>query len=199
MVDSDDFIATLPAPLSPRAKQFFRVWHSWRGARRLPERRDMELDDLGEMATTCLLLDIRGPDRILMDQVGVQITAKLGIDLNGMNYLDLTSKENRAWRAHLTIAQAAQPCGAVVYYWLRFPEGGVLPVEFCGAPLTETGAKESNLILACATGLIDPAVYRGEPVDPDSYAVGDGMRFIDIGFGIPPLVPAARQEARPVQ
>jgi len=199
MVDTDDFIATLPTPLSPRAKQFFRVWHGWRGVRRLPERRDMELDDLGEMATTCLLLDIRSPDRILMDQVGVQIIAKLGIDLNGMNYLDLTSKENRVWRSHLTIAQAAQPCGVVIYYWLRFPDGNVLPVEFCGAPLTENGAKDSNLILCCATGLIDPVVYRGEPVDPDSYEEGEGMRFIDIGFGVPPLVPSERQDARPVQ
>ncbi len=195
----DDFLTTLPTPLSPRAKQFFRVWQGWRGSRRLPERRDMDLDDLGELATTCLLLDIRGPDLIRMTDVGVQITAKLGFDMNGMNYLDLTSRTNRVWRAHLTIAQAAQPCGVVIYYWLRFPGDNVLPVEFCGAPLLENGAHDANLILCCATGLSDPSAYRGEPVDPDSYQEGEGMRFIDIGFGVPPLSPSERQDARPVQ
>lgn len=195
----DRFLDTLPVPLSPRARQFFRVWQSWRGSKRLPERRDMNLDDLGELATTCLLLDIRGPDLIRVDNVGVQITAKLGFDLTGMNYLDLTSRENRAWRAHLTVAQAAQPCGVVIYYWLRFPDDGVLPVEFCGAPLVENGARDSNLILCCATGLANTLASSGQPVDPDSYEEGDGMRFIDIGYGVPPLEPAQRQAARPVQ
>jgi hypothetical protein len=196
---SDDFLTTLPTPLSARARQFFAVWQRWRKDRRLPERGSIDLDDLGELATTCLLLNIRGPDLIRVDSVGVQITAKIGFDLTGMNYLDLTSRDNRAWRAHLTVAQAAQPCGVVIYYWLRFPDGNVLPVEFCGAPLLETGATESNLILCCATGLIDPMTYSGQPVDPDSYEEGEGMRFIDIGYGIPPLEPAKRQDARPVQ
>jgi hypothetical protein len=195
----DAFLDTLPVPLSPRARQFFRIWQTWRAGKRLPERRDMELDDLGELATTCLLLDIRGPDLIQISQVGVQLTAKLGYDLNGMNYLDMTSRENRTWRSHLTIAQAAQPCGVVIYYWLRFPGDRVLPLEWVGAPVLENGARDSNLILCCATGLFDPTAFRGQTIDPDSYEEGEGMRFIDIGYGVPPLVPAERQAARPVQ
>ncbi|MEK9970833.1 MAG: hypothetical protein VW600_16975, partial [Ferrovibrio sp.] len=91
-----------------------------------------------------------------------------------------------------------QPCGVLIYYWLRFPDGAVLPVEFTGAPLYETGAAQSNLILCCATGLAD-TMERRQPLDPDSYIEGDGMRFIDIGYGVPPLKPAERQEVRPVQ
>lgn len=195
---SGDFLHTLPSPLSQQARQFFAIWQGWRGARRLPQRSDLSKGDLGALADSCLLLNIRSADEIRMENVGRTITEKIGFDLGGMNYLDLTSKENRSWRATLTIAQAAQPCGVVIYYWLRFPDGAVLPVEFTGAPLYEDGAAQSNLILCCATGLAD-TVDRRQPLDPDSYTEGEGMHFIDIGYGVPPLVPAERQEARPVQ
>lgn len=193
-----DFLETLPTPLSQQARQFFAIWQSWRGERRLPQRSDLAKGELGALADACLLLNIRSPQDIRMEQVGRTIIEKMGFDLTGMNYLDLTSKENRSWRAHLTVAQAAQPCGVLIYYWLRFPDGAVLPVEFTGAPLYEDGADEPNLILCCATGLAD-TMGRKQPVDPDSYVEGDGMRFIDIGFGIPPLNPAERQETRAVQ
>ncbi len=195
---SDDFLHTLPSPLSQQARQFFAIWQSWRGERRLPQRSDLAKGDLGALAQTCLLLNIRSASDIRMECVGRTIVEKIGFDLTGMNYLDLTSKENRSWRATLTIAQAAQPCGVLIYYWLRFPDGAVLPVEFTGAPLYEDGAAEPNLILCCATGLAD-TMGRSQPLDPDSYIEGDGMRFIDIGYGVPPLVPAERQEPRPVQ
>jgi hypothetical protein len=195
---STDFLDTLPTPLSQQARQFFAVWHRWRGNRRLPRRSDLSLGELGPLAESCLLLNIRSPLDIRMETVGRAITEKMGFDLTGLNYLDLTSRENRNWRAHLTIAQAAQPCGVLIYYWLRFPDGAVLPVEFTGAPLYEDGADDPSLILCCATGLAD-TVGRRQPLDPDSYIEGDGMRFIDIGYGIPPLVPSERQVARPMQ
>lgn len=195
---SGDFLDTLPTPLSQQARQFFAIWQGWRGARRLPQRSDLSKGDLGALADSCLLLNIRSADDIRIENVGRQFPERMGFDFTGMNYLDLTSKENRSWRATLTIAQAAQPAGVLIYYWLRFPDGAVLPVEFTGAPLYEDGAAQANLILCCATGLADTA-GRKQPLDPDSYVEGDGMRFIDIGYGVPPLVPAERQEARPVQ
>lgn len=193
-----DFLSRLPSPITPSSRQFFAVWHSWRRGRKLPERRDIDLPALGELADACLLLDIRGRDEIRVAMAGQMISDHLGFDLAGFNYLDLTSKENRSWRAHLTLAQAAQPCGVVIYYWLRLASGSVLPVEFVGAPVCENGQSSASLILCCATGL---AKTGGESpvVDPESYEEGDGMRFIDLGYGVPPLVPSHRQEPKPVQ
>lgn len=192
------FLDALPAPLSQRAKDFFALWDECRHGRKLPQRSDITPEILGSFLETCVLLELRGHDDIRVVLAGNTVNAHLGYDLTGFNYLDLTSAENRSWRAHLTIAQAAQPCGVVIYYWLRFADGSVLPVEFCGAPLTEDGSDKASLILCCATGLAKTDM-RGQPMDPDSYEEGDGMRFIDLGYGVPPLVPSQRQAARPVQ
>ncbi|HEX6957150.1 MAG TPA: PAS domain-containing protein [Ferrovibrio sp.] len=193
-----DLLDRLPSPLTANSRRFFTIWDRWRRGRKLPERRDISAAALGDLADYCLLLDIRGRDEIRIAMVGRMITERLGFDLAGMNYLDLTSRENRAWRAHLTVAQAAQPCGVVIYYWLRFADGSVLPVEFSGAPLCENGAEAATLILCCATGLTK-TMTDSSVLDPDSYEEGDGMRFIDLGYGVPPLVPSQRQEPRPVQ
>lgn len=192
-----DFIASLPKPLSTRSREFLAIWHGWRRGRIVPERRDMDLAALGELAGSCLLLNVRGHDDIQIEWAGEAITRQIGVDLAGCNYLDLTSKENRAWRAHLTTAQVAQPCSAVIYYWLRLGRGGILPVEFVTGPFCEDGASQATLALCCASNLTRPGSDKA--VDPDSYEEGEGMRFIDIGAGVPSMVPSQRQDTRSVQ
>lgn len=191
------FLDTLPAPLTARSRRFFSVWHGWRGDRLLPERRDIDHGALGELADTCLLLNVRGHDDILVEWVGRTVTDQIGVNLTGCNYLDLTSKANRAWRAHLTLAQMAQPCSVAIYYFLRLGSGGMLPIEFVTGPLRENGASAATLILCCASGLL-PNDER-PAIDPDSYEEGEGLVFIDIGAGVPPMNPAARQDARALQ
>lgn len=193
-----EFLEKLPSPITPASRFFFAAWHRWCKGGKLPQRSNIDLRELGDLAHACLMLEICGRDDIRIGKVGRAITDHLGFDLTGFNYLDLTSKENRAWRAHLTLAQVAQPCGVVIYYWLRLASGTVMPVEFAGAPACEDGAETASLIVCCATSLtrIDE---ESPPVDPESYTEGEGMRFIDIGYGIPPLIPSQRQEPKPVQ
>ncbi|WP_430397264.1 PAS domain-containing protein [Ferrovibrio sp.] len=195
-----DFVASLPSPLSSRSRDFLAIWNDWRRGRMLPEHRDMDLEALGSLAQTSLLLNVRGHDTISIDWVGEAVTQQLGFNLAGLNYLDLTSRENRSWRAHLTIAQVAQPCCAVIYYWLRLGQGGVLPVEIVSAPIRQDGDQHASLMLCSISFLTRrKRIPEGEAIDPDSYEEGEGMRFIDIGAGIPLMVPSQRQETRPVQ
>jgi hypothetical protein len=191
-----NFLDTLPAPLSARSRMFFRTWHGWRRGDEIPDRNYLEFG-LGEFKATSLLLDIQGHDDVPIVFAGSVFSERLGIDLTGINYLDMTSRDNRSWRAHLTMAQVAQPCGSVIYYWLRLGDSSLLPVEIVSVPLRERGAERPSLLLCCATGL----ARSGEEsaIDPDSYEEGDGMRFIDLGFGIPPLVPSQRQDKKLVQ
>lgn len=195
-----DFLASLPAPLTSPSRRFLARWHEWRGFQLLPRRRQLDTDSLGDLLPRCLLLDIRSRDQITICFAGTTIGRILGAELTGRNYLDLTEPENRARRAALLFAEAAQPCAAVIYYWLRDEGGGLLPVELVSAPLLadESDAAQATLILACASPLT-PGDDSERDVDTDSYAEGDGLRFIDIGAGIPPLTGSLRMQAQTMQ
>lgn len=188
-----DFVASLPSALTEPSRRFFAEWHRWRGPnwRQLglvPQHSVLNTDKLGELLMRCLLLEIRGRDAIPIRFAGSVIGEMLGTSLMGRNYLDLTEPENRARRAALLLAEVAQPCAAVIYYWLRMPGGAVLPVELVSAPLCADGETTPSLVLACATPLLRTG-GQADSVEPDSYAEGEGLRFIDIGAGLPPVGP----------
>lgn len=192
-----DFLTSLPAPLTAPSRRFFAVWDSWRGGELLPERRRLDTASLGGLLPRCLLLEIRGRDDIAICFAGSDVRDLLGAELAGRNYLDLTTPENRARRAALLLAEAAQPCAAVIYYWLDDKAGGLMPVELVSAPLLADGAAQATLILACATPLA--SVPEQGLVEPHSYAEGEGLLFIDIGAGIPPLTGSLQLQALPIQ
>jgi hypothetical protein len=188
-----DFIASLPSALTEPSRRFFAEWHRWRGPNwrdlgPVPQHSVLNTDKLGELLMRCLLLEIRGRESIPIRFAGSMIGEMLGTDLTGRNYLDLTEPENRARRAALLFAEVAQPCAAVIYYWLRLPNGAVLPVELVSAPLCADGDTAPSLVLACATPLIR-GNSQTDRVEPDSYAEGEGLRFLDIGAGLPPVGP----------
>jgi len=188
-----DFMASLPTALTEPSRRFFAEWHRWRGPNwrdlaLVPQHSVLNTDKLGELLMRCLLLEIRGRESIPIRFAGSMIGEMLGADLTGRNYLDLTEPENRARRAALLFAEVAQPCAAVIYYWLRLPTGAVLPVELVSAPLCADGDTAPSLVLACATPLIRTG-SRTEHVEADSYAEGEGLRFLDIGAGLPPVGP----------
>lgn len=190
-----DFVASLPSALTEPSRQFLAEWHRWRGGGLVPQHSVVNTDKLGELLMRCLLLEIRGRDSIPIRFVGAVIGELLGTSLVGRNYLDLTEPQNRARRAALLFAEVAQPCAAVIYYWLRTPDGAVVPVELVSAPLCADGQITPSLVLACAT----PLVKTGgavESIAPDSYAEGEGLRFIDIGAGLPPVTPDIQVEQR---
>lgn len=183
-----DFLASLPAALTEPSRRFFAEWHRWRGLGLVPQHSVLRTDKLGELLMRCLLLEIRGRDAIPIRFAGAMVSDLLGTSLTGRNYLDLTEPANRARRAALLFAEVAQPCAAVIYYWLRTPNGAVLPVELVSAPLCADGQTAPSLVLACATPLIRNS-GQADSVEPDSYAEGEGLRFIDIGAGLPPVGP----------
>ncbi len=187
------FVASLPAALTAPSRRFFAEWHRWRGpgwrsVALVPQHSVLNTDKLGELLMRCLLLEIRARDAIPIRFAGAMIGEMLGTSLMGRNYLDLTEPENRTRRAALLFAEVAQPCAAVIYYWLRTPNGAVVPVEVVSAPLCADGQTSPSLVLACATPLIRN-IDQPTRVAPDSYTEGEGLRFIDIGAGLPPVGP----------
>lgn len=195
MGNRGDFLGSMP--VSARTRRYATLWQDWRGDRRLPERGDIDWAALGELRDHAILIDTRGRDRITVVHVGRLIIDVMGFDPVGYNYLDFTMPENRSWRAHLTMAQLAQPCGAIMYYMPRFPDGRVLPVELLSLPLQRDGSDTATLLFGCAVPLTDYTPTT--PADPDSYLIGEGMRFIDLGYGVPKMVPSAIQDGAPLQ
>ncbi|HEX6957971.1 MAG TPA: PAS domain-containing protein [Ferrovibrio sp.] len=191
------FVATLPAPLTADSRRFFAAWHSWRHGNLLPERRDLDTKSLGDLLPRCLFLEIRGRENIYIWFAGSKVREMLGTELSGRNYLDLTTPENRQRRAALLFAEAAQPCAAVIYYWLRDGGHGVMPVELVSAPMLADDAMQASLILACATPLMQ--AEQAIVAAPQSYAEGEGLRFIDIGAGTPPLTGSLLLPSQQVQ
>lgn len=181
-------VDTLPVALTAPSRAFFAAWDSWRGGALVPPHRAMQTAGLGELLTRCLLLEIRGRDAIPIRFAGSAVGQLLGIELGGRNYLDLTEPENRARRAALLFTEVAQPCAAVIYYWLKAGNGMTLPVELVSAPLVADGETQPGLVLACASPLIRADMAESR-VTPDSLAEGEGLRFIDIGAGVPPVGP----------
>lgn len=176
-------MASLPDPLTEPSRRFFAEWHRWRGGGLVPQRSAMDTGRLGELLLRCLLLEIRSSDEMPIHFAGAMIGDFLGTDLAGRNYLDLTTTENRRQRAALLLAEVAQPCAAVIYYWLETDSGETLPVELVSAPLCVSGSSKPSLVLACATPLLRA---EGElQMAPRSYAEGAGLHFIDIGAGLP--------------
>lgn len=187
-----DFLARLPGPISAASRQLFATWHGWRRGRRLPERRDLDVSQLGDFH---IVMELRHRDDIRITSIGAGVARYLGFDLTGQNYLDITNPENRSLRARLFIEQVLQPCGSIVYYPLRYADGGVLPVECAGAPFCDDGGSMVSLMAGCCTPLIPPR--PNDVIDPDSWLVGEGMRFIDLGFGIPPADPSTPRHMLP--
>jgi hypothetical protein len=186
-----NFMASLPGALTEPSRRFFAEWHRWRGTGLVPQRSVLDTGKLGDLLLRCLLLEIRGRDAIPIRFAGSQIGEMLGTGLAGRDYLDLTDPPNRARRAALLFTEVAQPCAAVIYYWLRTAGGAVLPVELVSAPLCADGETVPSLVLACATPLIEGS-DRATEIEPDSYGEGEGLRFIDIGAGLPPVGPDIR-------
>ena len=188
---------TLPGPLTPPSRRFLTLWDGWRAGGLLPHRRRLDTEALGDLLPRCVLIAVRGRDDMPISFAGSWLRERLGDEIAGTNYLDLTPPENRQRRADLLLTEVAQPCAAVIYYWVRFDAGGLLPVEVVSAPMLDDAGQPANLVLACLTPLA-----RGEndgDADPDSYAEGDGLLFIDIGAGLPPATGAIGQPAGQVQ
>lgn len=183
----DEFLSRLPDTLTDPGRRFFQLWHEWRRGRKLPERRDIDFDAMGDLARNCLLMDVRNRNDIRIIMAGDGVRERIGVDLTGTNYLDLSAPEHRSARARLTLEQILQPCGAMLYYCLQYADGAVLPLEIVGAPICADGVDIPDFILGCAIPLGRNS--SESQADPNSYRLSLGLRFVDLGFGVPPADP----------
>ncbi len=164
------------------------AWHTWRGERLLPSRRDFDLSMIKRLLPRMVLLDVRSADEVRFRLVGTGITRALGVELTGRNYLDLGDPNDRGERASFLFAELNQPCGAVMLYPIYYASGRMAPMEVISAPVAPDKPGDPPLVVALLSEL--DAAATAEPMAPEfgvRLPTGRQFRYFDIGAGVPPL------------
>lgn len=170
------------------SRRFLLAWDRWRGTNLLPRRGDVALADIKKLLPRVMVFEVRDAEHIVFRLAGSVIGERLGFDPTGLNHLDLAPTEGRAIRAAQLLAEVRQPCAAVMLYPVVYASGRRVPAEVVSAPVEPDRQGEPIQVIALATELADSALET--PANGARLiAAGEGLAFIDIGAGVPPLSP----------
>ena len=87
------------------------AWLKWRERDLLPHRRVMELKDIAKILPRVMLLEAVSRTEIIFRLAGTYSFETTGIDLTGMNYIDMAGPDAREARAERIWLMVQQPCG----------------------------------------------------------------------------------------
>lgn len=164
---------------------FSRAWQRWRGDDLLPDRARMNIEDIKDLLPSIVIVDVLDRDTMPVRLAGTAIRETLGVELTGINYLDLADTGQRERRARLLYDQALQPCGSYTHFPVPLKSGLTLKVEcVCYPVLPEPGSDRLPQLVAVNALLDDPGL-----LDPVGRVVPVGTAevfgYIDIGAGVP--------------
>jgi len=134
-----------------------------RGADLMMPRSRFNPADIKRILPRVFLLELRSEKEIRVRLAGTKLTARLGRDLAGLNWLDLITPEQRAARAEaygqMVMGQTA------IRSVLRYPSttGEHMVVECLTLPLTPTHSDEPPIGLGVAASLWRPAGAKPLP------------------------------------
>ncbi len=160
------------------------AWLRWRGARLLPQRRDLEIGDIAADLPYVGIAEVLPSGDVLVRVAGTALRRIYGVELTGRNVKDFTASADwplRWWRYQRMVTR---PCGS--FYTRRdVLEGGRIVVyESVGLPLDTDGTVDRRQLLWSLVPLdetftLDPTTAARTVPLATSYA------FIDIGAGEP--------------
>lgn len=174
---------------SARCQAFSDYWHTLkcRVPDGVPTRSMLDPSAIKPLLPYLLLHDLATPGKSMLRLVGTAITARLGLDPTGSDYLELVNASRRetAYRQLITIA--THPCGMRSINGVRYISGKQTTAESVGLPLRRDRDGTPMLLF-----LDDPIEDPEFDLDPreqevDVFKVTD-RSYIDIGFGVPNLV-----------
>ena len=178
------FAVALPKFAATDSLRLMEAWQRWRGGRLLPNRSDLDLADIKLLLPRIVLIEVRSAAEAIFRLAGSWIREELGFELTGLNYVDLAEPEGRAERGQLLLAEARQPCGAVMLYRHQYASGAVMPLEIVSLPLNPDTDGAPMLLIGLLTVLQRPPMPENAP-GARILAPGRELRFFDIGAGVP--------------
>lgn len=171
-------------PATKNGQILAAAWTDWRGAKALPSRSDMRLEDITGILPWITLIDVISETEIIIRLAGTMVREIMGVELTGRNLLELTEPEHRAARGVRTAQTAQQPCGAIWIWDIAFEGQARRPAENLSLPLQpdEDGRPPQMLNVF---GMLDDTNTPQAMGHLQQLASAEKHSFIDIGAGIP--------------
>ncbi len=164
--------------------EFAAAWQNWRGDGLPPDRGQVSLDDISLLLPRVMVLEVLSPTEAPFRLVGTSYRDTFGIELTGLNFVDLATPGNRAVRGHRLWAMANTPCGSHasspdlnpsragnLIHTLSFPvrpKQPNQPMQFFGLSF---GTRKVDLSVSYGIDMVE--------------RLADNFSYIDIGAGLP--------------
>lgn len=176
--------SAVEALLSEDSRHLLQVWKDWRGDHLLPHRRDMDLVSIARLMPRLVLLDARGPQRMIFRLAGTEIETITGIRMMGRDHIAMAQPDQRAARSRLLWGAATQPCGALAFHRFPHPDSGRLhQIETFALPILPDDASAPMQLIGLVAHL--PVLDAGSHVTRPLEFAGATQHFLDIGAGVP--------------
>ena len=160
------------------------AWQNWRGAELLPSRENLRLTDVTALMPFLIILEICTPDVFTVRLAGTAISAAIGGELTGKNYLDLTTPDLRPLRSARVWRQAQQPCGSVILNVHGRGLGNEYRMEVLSLPVRPVEASRPLQFLSIVA-LVDPGALRAHEIETKVAEMADEFAYLDLGAGVP--------------
>ncbi|MGD1935902.1 MAG: PAS domain-containing protein, partial [Candidatus Phaeomarinobacter sp.] len=126
-------------------REMLAYWHGTRGANSMPDTSQINPADFRELLPYSRYLSWEGPDDLRIRVLGSALSAAIGIDLTGMNLIDLLGPEERDDDLVGFRALHAHPCGSVTIKRSHIVGGGTREIELVHLPVAGMSASGEGL------------------------------------------------------
>jgi hypothetical protein len=92
--------------------EFAAAWRRWRGDQLLPRRSNVKRKEISRILPRVMVLEVISPDEARFRLVGTSYLEIFGVELTGLNFVNLVPPEDREVRGGRLLAMVNTPCGS---------------------------------------------------------------------------------------
>ncbi len=169
---------------APEIEDFAAAWCDWRGDDVLPGRGEVDLNDIRVSLPRAMVIEVRTPSEAVFRLVGTIYQDLFGVELTGLNYVDLAPADMRELRGKRFWAMASLPGGGYVPppHGRPTDEGDAIQTLCLRVRPEAADAPMQLFCVSVATTRLD----RGQIQDVDLVInIRGQVSFVDIGAGLP--------------
>jgi hypothetical protein len=168
---------------APNCRQLLRSWLGWRGEEFVPFEHHVVAEELGDAFGSVSILEAVSCERVVFRLCASLHTHITGLELKGINVLDLTPKKVRQIRMQQIWNTASYPCGCFFVIAFTRQSGFQTLVQGLAMPVrakVATGPMRLYVAVDDVTKTVRPPLKPVDKIPPAHETI-----FIDIGFGTP--------------
>lgn len=162
-------------PTQARNAMVLEYWKGLRGQDKLPKWSAFDPLDITQQLTSAMILHCESKDISRIILYGTTLVETLGIDLTGVNFLDVFKPEERQQSADRTYAIRSRPAAGLAHFVGQTASGGPFKAEFVVLPFINDDGTIDRMLLSVAE-------YVYERDNPNSVFTLDDKNFDDYRF-----------------